>query len=399
MTFVGQFIDHDLTMNALNLFELEAGPVQNFATPQIDLDCVYGLRSALSAPPEAIFDGDRFRLTLESGVFDVPRAFDPSTGAYHALISDARNDDNLIIIQIHILIMRVHNKFIDEGFTFSEAKRRTILNWQSVVINDYLPRIVQPDILHHVLELLADEPFTGIKNRPSKDLSSGLYKFELAHEFSIGFRMGHSQLRRSYQLNPDYEFQLFNTQSANAEDLRGGQRIDLRRKIDWPYFFGRRANAIDGKVTSTIFDLPESAIPDEIKYVVNLPHRNLIRSRLIGLCSGEDLADFYGVAVLTKDEIEPDRKSHHLFTIDGRFRTPLWYYLLKEAERSAAAGSPRGMLGPAGSYLVAEVIAGAVRYGEDNVWTAGDSHTWSIRSGRDSPERVLFMDIVHWLDR
>ena len=49
------------------------------------------------------------------------------------------------------------------------------------------------------------------------------------------------------------------------------------------------------------------------------------------------------------------------------FRTPLWYYMLKQAELAATGrfgNADRGFLGPAGSRLVAKVVAGGVYYNE-----------------------------------
>ena len=78
-------------------------------------------------------------------------------------------------------------------------------------------------------------------------------------------------------------------------DLRGSQVLPEEHLIDWNFFGSEkfRGNRIDGKVTSKVFDLPESAIPDDIKFIGNLVHRNLIRSSQVGLCAGEDLAAAY----------------------------------------------------------------------------------------------------------
>jgi hypothetical protein len=50
-TFIGQFIDHDLTMNGVDLFNPQTGEVQNTASPLIDLDSVYGPRTILFNHP------------------------------------------------------------------------------------------------------------------------------------------------------------------------------------------------------------------------------------------------------------------------------------------------------------------------------------------------------------
>lgn len=153
-----------------------------------------------------------------------------------------------------------------------------------------------------------------------------------------------------------------------------------------------KSNAIDSHVTSAVFDLPESTIPDDIKFVGNLAHRNLIRSREIGLCSGEDLAVFYGLSPLTPAQIEPRASKRHLFEESGSFSTPLWFYLLREAELEGSGGAT---LGPAGSRLIGEVIAGGIRYAPLNWWDhRTDADVWSVRSGQAHPERVTLADLI-----
>ena len=132
--------------------------------------------------------------------------------------------------------------------------------------------------------------------------------------------------------------------------------------IDWDFFATTqfRGNRIDGKVTSAVFDLPESAIPDDIKFIRNLVHRNLIRSQQLGLCSGEDLAEAYGFAPLDHKFVEKEQANWPLYqqnplpNTDG-FRTPLWYYILREAQHTGTSTTSK--LGPLGSRLVGEVFS------------------------------------------
>jgi hypothetical protein len=164
---------------------------------------------------------------------------------------------------------------------------------------------------------------------------------------------------------------LFNNRRVGLQDdLRGSRELSAGHVIDRDIFYPVKPQdehnslLIDGRVTPPVFDLPETAIPDDIKYIGNLPQRNLIRSREIGVVSGEELAEFYGITPLTPADIV-DLKTHpeanELFTHDGGvFKTPLWYYILKEAEKGGGH-----TLGPLGSRLVAEVLAGALYYGDD----------------------------------
>lgn len=408
-TFVGQFIDHDLTLNALNLFEPQSGLAVDSASPLIDLDSVYGPRPVLAdlARDIGVLDENgALRLDASrSGVIDVPREHNKNAGTEDAVIFDARNDENQMILQVHILVMRLHNAFIAQGDDYARARRRTILNWQAFIVHDYLSAIIRPDVLQQVLAEIEKKDFGSLRHKPLLDMATGRLIVTMPHEFAIGFRMGHSQLRPGYQIQDGVVKRLFNnrlTAGSDADgikfdDLRGGQKLRADHQIDWSFFLDQLANGIDSHVTSVVFDLPESAIPDEIKFVGNLPHRNLIRSDKVGLCSGEDLANMYGLTPNDPSIVEPDAASRHLFESGGTFATPLWYYLLREAEHEAGGG-PVQTLGELGSHLVAEVIVGGIAYNPDEISyfkQKGDAADWSI-TGKS---RVAFRDILSFVAR
>ena len=44
-TYFGQFVDHDITLDLTSLGDKEKDPlgIENFRTPSVDLDCIYGL--------------------------------------------------------------------------------------------------------------------------------------------------------------------------------------------------------------------------------------------------------------------------------------------------------------------------------------------------------------------
>jgi hypothetical protein len=382
-TFVGQFVDHDLTMNAVNLFEVQTGDLANTASPLIDLDSVYGPRTLLdTVKPNKLFDSNgKFRLKSHGNYHDLPR--DAMGNAY---ISDKRNDENQLVLQVHLLVMRTHNALIASGLNRMEAYTETLFNWQSVLLTDYLSRILDPAVYTDQLVQIQEPNFGNFRYKPYLDLTDNKYVARMPHEFGIGFRFGHSQLRSNYQLQPNgTAFDLFNNALVSAggpsvnkfADLRGSQVLAPEKVIDWQFFAGGafKSNRIDSSLTPVVADLPESAIPDDIKYIGNLAHRNLIRSRQIGLCAGEDLAALYGYdrSHLPISVVEPDASAQDLYYQGPDFRTPLWYYLLKEAEAAGTATSSR--LGKVGSHIVGEVILGAIKWAPESVlnepqWTS-----------------------------
>jgi hypothetical protein len=81
----------------------------------------------------------------------------------------------------------------------------------------------------------------------------------------------------------------------------------------------------------------------------------------MGLPSGQDIAKALGIKPLSSEnEIAPADGPHTdiLRTYGLDKDTPLWYYILREAEISKTEGT---RLGPVGSRIVGEVIVGALR--------------------------------------
>ena len=446
---MGQFIDHDLTFNGMNLTVDERGvAVEDDASPVIDLDSVYGPRK--NAPKlQQVFDAKgRFILrTFDLGHgrkgHDLPRSPQGT-----ATVLDPRNDENQLILQIHLLLQRFHNQLIDCGALADRlsalphphdvgeivdcVRREVVATWQSFLLNEYMPAVLDGATLADVIAQIhrkatspdhPEEQYGDLKHKPYRDLVTGKNVVRMPHEFAIGFRFGHSQLRPSYVLNAQSVVLLFKDARASDEveidgepvkvsgkdDLRGSRPLAPEHVIDWSVFYPQTLTAknrslrIDHKVTARVFNLPESAIPDDVKYIGNLPHRNLIRSSQIGVVSGEELADFYGIARLTIAQVLGDDAgrpaAQALFMLDhpplahGEFKTPLWYYFLKEAEVQTGGAK----LGKLGSRLVAEVLAGALYYGND--FPFDDNWKSSVLKNADGTpaHQVKLQDIIDYV--
>jgi hypothetical protein len=123
----------------------------------------------------------------------------------------------------------------------------------------------------------------------------------------------------------------------------------------------------------------------------SLPFRNLRRGVMLGLPSGQDVAKAMRITnPLSPDEIAsgPDgavAKKHGLHV-----RTPLWYYILKEAQvrRGGVA------LGPVGATMVAEVFIGLVHGDHQSyLWQRGP--TWKPELPSREEGRFTMTDLLN----
>src|SRR3954471_11393253 len=125
-TYLGQFVDHDLTMDRTDVMLGEDVTPEDLVqgrSPRLDLDSLYGAGPA--DPASAKFyaaDGLHLKTgtTIRAeGVKPAPRHDLPRVGtggvtaAQRALIPDPRNDENLIVAQTHTAMISFHNKVVD----------------------------------------------------------------------------------------------------------------------------------------------------------------------------------------------------------------------------------------------------------------------------------------------
>jgi Animal haem peroxidase len=293
MTFLGQFLDHDMTLDITSNLEQQVDPemIQNFRIPTFGLDSVYGQGPAGSPflYDQSVDDG-RTTFLVEAipgsaavardGVekFDLPRN---SQGT--PLIGDPRNDENLVLSQLQLAFLRFHNACVsyvksEFGLThpaevFAEAQRLTRWHYQWIIVHEFLPATVGQPLVDDILS--KGRKFYKWRNAPY-----------IPVEFSVAaYRFGHSQVRPSYRVNfgPNDANQFFalifnDGLAVNpvADDMRGGTRA-AKRFIDWQTFFDfgdgrvRRNKRIDSKLSTVLFDLP--GMPGGEPQ--SLAHRNL----------------------------------------------------------------------------------------------------------------------------
>jgi hypothetical protein len=388
-TFFGQFIDHDLTFDPTSILERQNDPeaIENFRTPSLELDNVYGSGPRVSRHLYDVNDPAKFLLEKLGG----PDSQDdmPRNSQQVALIADPRNDENTIVSQLHVAMLKFHNAVVDhvrakgtpEGQVFEQAQRMVRWHYQWIVLNEFLPKTVGGDVVQKVLRANPGDRLYQFKHEPF-----------IPVEFSVAaYRFGHSQVRPGYRLNSGFAAGLFNANldptSPDPADLRGGKRAE-RRFVEWDLFFAipgtnRRqpSKEIDTKLSTPLHALIPGA-PGQISGTgsptnpQSLAQRNLLRGLALGLASGQAMARHIGVKVLTPDQLT-DLKQ---FGVGFETETPPWFYMLKEAELVNNGTK----LGPLGGRIVAEVIIGVLQGDRFSFLNANPN--WKPELGNDKGE-------------
>jgi hypothetical protein len=291
---------------------------------------------------------------------------------------------------------------------FEDARRIVRWTFQWLTVNQFLKTLLQPDVVDKVIQERAPLYHERFKQ---------VHEPFMPVEFSVAcYRFGHSMIRNAYDYNRNFGRKpddskgfiiasaslnllfVFTGKSPAPFDPSGGttapppQVLPHNWIIEWNRFDGtdprdqsvlpgqngtpdqivpaRFARKIDTHLAPTLGILPnegnelvEDATPDEqtrLKELLkHLARRNLRRGYQLSLPTGQALARAVGVEALSDDELRQGSSENVVQALtQGNFfgRTPLWFYVLKEAE--VRAGGER--LGALGSRIVAETIIGVL---------------------------------------
>ena len=320
----------------------------NFDTPKFDLGSVYG--KGPTGSPE-LYDPNKKGYLLvnpHDELFDLPR-----DGVGAAYLGDPRNDENLIVAQLHVVFLRMHNKLMDSGKTFEQAQQQLRWTYQYLIVNDFLPRIVGQDVVNSLIRRRGTGPiqFTGKLYQPRN-----VNKPYMPVEYSgAAYRFGHSMIRAEYEVQDGHTVPIFG--QDGYEDLRGNRPIPASLWIDWNYFFEipgmntpddrNMARLIDTQLSLPLFTLPSTVVAPTADAIVALAERNLLRGKRLGLPAGQDVAAAMGLKPLTNAQLG--------LTDAGWNRTRRRCGTTSSRRRSCSAARP---LGPVGGRIVAEVILG-----------------------------------------
>jgi hypothetical protein len=448
-TYWGQFIDHDLTANTdrdseiSNITRPDLQPIApddvvkrlfNLRQPTLDLDSVYGDGPTFnpSRPTQArsLYNGVKLRVgrvaktalpgkppipgnpipsldplvddqdrdlprigtLIDAGVVkaaDFPEHMrDKPNFRQLAWIADARNDENLIIAQLHTAFLRFHNNAVDwvrirepiptksKQQLFERARQLTRWHHQWLVVNDFLKTVTQAGMVDKVL-------LGGLKHY---NPIGGLF---MPLEFSVAaYRFGHTMVRGAYDFNRNFgrpgavirvaPFNLlFTFTGQHVPPFNGGTDVlPFNWIIEWDRFVDKGsafpdhfARKIDTRLAPPLHDMINqgNGEPDpQIKAILKrLARRNLLRGYLLSIPTGQSVAQAMEIEPLSKSELQQGNSGplNQILEQHGFLdRTPLWYYILKEAEVRANGNS----LGELGSRIVCETIIGLLRHDRES---------------------------------
>jgi hypothetical protein len=386
-TYFGQFVDHDITLDVSSTIDAaqDAEKVTNMRTPALDLDSVYGRGPALDpflyrfpsgpgTPPTAVKmqlgrnrdfgpggPRDAASAVVVPTNFDVPRVLNGTNttvtepdSTFTAIIGDPRNDENVIVSQLHHAMLKFHNRVVDllitaafPGDIFAEAKKIVTHHYQWCVVHDFLPRICGAAAVNAAI---------GTVSAP---IGSA---FRMPVEFAVAaYRFGHSMIRNEYILNSSLPPAvstlqgIFNFIRVPLLPLFSNWAVDFNMFFNTAHPVGASFNNAR-KIDSVLANGLET-IPGGSGIMAILAARNLRRGLAMGLPSGQAAATARGIPPLTLAQLTSGLPPAEIALLNANggillTKTPLWYYVLREA----MVLENGNQLGPLGARIVAETF-------------------------------------------
>ena len=427
-TYLAQFAAHDITFS-LTPFDEAHGisePEKNARHGRLILNTLYGLGPGvhphLYNTPEL---GREMRGTLRLGQMrkrtsacpmqddpwiDMPRvAVEPHreagcpyspynldgnvqrsillSGRHETLAADARNDDNVVLSQVVVLLTILHNTIYnrldepsihaklpphmqDPRLQFRVARDVVTLTYRRILFNDLLRRLLDSKVYSYFLENGPLEPdLDGKRGVPP----------EFTH---AAYRMGHAMIRSFYEMNDGVDDDARNILSLIESLALGSQRMSQELPLlkdwyaQWSKFFdvpgrtpqpSRRIGPYVVPLLGENYQFPNTDGPDETPLPGGLVYRDLVRGEEEGLMTPLALA--HRLAPIMGPRFDPDAyvkevtdklvgwlsgagfSPGEIAELAGT--PPLTLFVLMEAW----TGSSRGCrLGPVGSLIVGEVF-------------------------------------------
>lgn len=360
-TFLGQFIDHDLTLDTITRLTERANvsQIDNARTVDLDLDCVYGggperdpqlYNLPFLRVGEQVAENRYDLLRTPNGQGDAEQG-----GGGRALIGDPRNDENFIVSQMQAAFIAFHNEMVkalaheqemdvstladSEKLELYEAARdHTVHYYHRVIAEDFVPRLIGIERTVDLFSAGRDFYFPNGFVREDGSVEEPFIPVEFA---VAAYRYGHSQVRQEYLIragvkNPLFRIEMVKGKSTALREIRNNSEIfgfrpiksaDLNLTVDWRLFFdfdGKKkphhafnfARVIDPELPQHLQQLQMVGVVgnDDLG---SLAARNLNRGRIYRLPSGQSIAKAV-LPALAKRRLTDGRSLLTLWRVGGK---------------------------------------------------------------------------------
>lgn len=336
LLYIGQMISHEL------LPPTNVKKRRRIVSGELNLDSLYG-RLLNDQPDNApgnveLFDpSGRFRLGRKDKL-DLYRL----QGV--AQIPEPRNDENVIIAQLHNFWLRFHNYLLDKNYarTALQARELVSLTFQLIVVEEFLKSFLNKSVFEYFFIHNGADIMPQFNDIP-------------AYFSHASFRFGHSCVRPDYKLKPNAWAQTL------AMIFRQDKPLEDKFLINWKQFFSAKDFNQKTLLIDTLITPLMGEVPQQLDPVVHIAMANLKAGRDANLSLGLDFAK------KVKDEYESKVGTNFVQLLnsssDSRVEAvaidelPLWPYILLEAQKKPQEGKKLGGLG---SLLNAQVLRTAM---------------------------------------
>ena len=383
-TYIGQMTAHDIVPSTA----LHINRMEDDVKPMLDLKSVYDYSFIYTHSDNAVHD-----IYNEYGQFiiaTIDHIFENRTTIQYqdliryktgekkgqAIIPDGRNDENVIVSQLHLLWQKLHNKIVADLFIepykkgmitrediILETRKYVVYIFQKILIDDYLYQICDPDVYNiyciKSIQLFYDD-LNPLKNIP--------YEFTRA-----AFRFGHSMVRDEYMTRPGKPVKLEDLFLNHSQDyLQFDQTISWNKffNVNDPYVGTQKALEINSHLVKTMMDLP--TIPTKNPGGNSLLSINLLAAMKKNIKSGTEIYSIIKQKYVNKNlslivaKLEKNYPTYKILSKEEQRKNisiPLWPYILIEASMERDSYG----LGIIGSTIVLDVIMASINLYRESI--------------------------------
>lgn len=382
-TYIGQFLAHEIT----KLHKTDGSEAVNLRTPSLDLDSIFGDFDE-DADCESRYiecKNGELRLGPTFGVSQAvcPAGYDdiPRSPTGRPCIADSRNDDHVALSQTHVIVMKFFNtirrKYPSESQQF--VKDIVISHFQHAVIFDYMRRFTEESIFQKILN-------RGRKIIHAHDGATP-DNFVLPIEIPTAFfRFGHSMVRDQYApwngCHSKSTVKNFWDNTYSGSNLKCG-KLQSDWVTDWETLIGLnghqpiKAAPVNTNIARNLINIPDQFLPeadtDILSVSKNIAARTLLRGFEFHLPHAHDFCRYVN-SKLDEDERFDVIHSEKLFENENefvkycfslddrvlRYKTPIWYYVLKETDLWRGTINENSKLGPLTSRIICETLLASI---------------------------------------